>query len=86
MRARAILRTGEMLKYKDDKVRYKAAQRAVEIGSRKMSQSYDLITGEPIKSRVVMPPEPQEPEKPAEVVNTVGPMRMDLAYGEDLVG
>jgi hypothetical protein len=51
-----------------------------------MSQDYDLITGLPVVSRVRMPPAPQQPEKPPEVVNTVGPMRMDLAYGENLVG
>lgn len=51
-----------------------------------MSQDYDLITGLPVVSRVRLPPQPLEPEKPAEVVNSVGPMRMDLAYGENLVG
>lgn len=67
-------------------MKYKAAQRAKDLGDRKMSQDYDLITGLPVVSRVRLPPQPLEPEKPAEVVNSVGPMRMDLAYGENLVG
>jgi hypothetical protein len=33
-------------------VRYKAAQRAEELGHRKSSQDYDLITGQPLVSRV----------------------------------
>lgn len=51
-----------------------------------MSQDYDLITGLPVVSRVRVPPQPREPEKPADVVNSVGPMRVDLAYGENLLG
>lgn len=67
-------------------MKYKAAQRAKELGDRKSSQDYDLITGEPLVNRVRLPPAPVEPEKPPEVVNTVGPMRVDLAYGDNLVG
>lgn len=77
---------GQYLKYKDDVVRFKAAQRAQQLGDYKMSQDYDLITGAPVVSRVRMPPQPVEPEKPPEVVNSVGPMRVDLAYGDDLKG
>lgn len=77
---------GQYLKYKDETVRYKAAQRAAVMYSRQSSQDYDVISGAPRPERVQVPDFPTEPEKPAQEELDLGPMRMDLAYGEDLQG
>lgn len=74
--------SGQLLKYQDDTIRFRAAHRASVIHSRMSSQSYDVITGEPLQPRVRIPDEPVEPEEEEDGPSQLTPLRVDLAYGE----